>query len=61
MLSFPHGPQAGHQAGEEVVMVTWEDLKCGKAVRVFGRPLLLLGCDDQTAAWYAARGITQVK
>merc|ERR1719230_2382300 len=40
--------------------VSWEDLHCGDALSVYGRPILLLSCDAKTEAWYAARGIVQL-
>jgi hypothetical protein len=41
------------------VMVTWEDLRCGGVVAVYGHVLVLLSCDARTTDWYAARSVTQ--
>ncbi len=43
----------------EVEYYTWKDLLCGKAISVYGRHLLLMGCDKLTSEWYANKGIHQ--
>ncbi len=43
----------------EVEYYTWKDLLCGKAISVYGRHLLLMGCDKLTSEWYANHGIHQ--
>ena len=40
--------------------VSWEDLRCGDTLSVYGRPILMMSCDGQTEKWYEARGIVQV-
>ncbi|CAM9119179.1 unnamed protein product [Chrysoparadoxa australica] len=50
----PRDPQR-----ERVPSVTWQDLRCGDAMSVYGRNLLLMSCDSSTAEWYAKRGIHQ--
>lgn len=39
--------------------MTWEDLRCGEAINVYGRHLLLMACDSSTKDWYARRGVKQ--
>ncbi len=43
----------------EVEYYTWKDLLCGKAISVYGKYLLLMGCDKLTSEWYANQGIHQ--
>lgn len=43
----------------EPTHVSYEDLRCGTTLVVWGRPLLLLSCDRSTEAWYGRRRITQ--
>lgn len=44
---------------EDERFVTYEDLRCGDVMMVYGHPLLLLSCDATTEAWYKGRGIKQ--
>ena len=39
--------------------VSWEDLRCGDTLSVYGRPILMMPCDGQTEV-VRARGIVQV-
>ncbi len=43
----------------EVEYYTWKDLLCGKAISVYGKYLLLMGCDKLTSEWYSDQGIQQ--
>lgn len=56
VVSNPENPLTD---GSDVLYVTWEDLRCGSTVQVWGRPLLLLSCDRRTEAWFESRGVTQ--
>ncbi len=48
-----------NDADNEVDYYTWKDLLYGKAISVYGRHLLLMGCDKLTSEWYADHGIRQ--
>jgi hypothetical protein len=39
--------------------VSWEDLRCGSTIMVWGRSLLLLSCDRTTELFYQRKGIAQ--
>ena len=54
--SVPENPLADVP---KISYVTWQDLRCGAAILVWGRPVLLLTCDRRTEAWFMNRGIIQ--
>jgi len=57
-LEPPDNPIEEYAKGTD--RVTWEDLRCGEALSVYGRPLLLLSCDGATERWYSSRGMVQM-
>jgi hypothetical protein len=41
-------------------IVTWQDLKCGEVLKVYGRSLLLISADAQTTEWYKRNHTSRV-
>mmetsp|Transcript_25474 Transcript_25474/g.39999 ORF Transcript_25474/g.39999 Transcript_25474/m.39999 type:complete len:122 (+) Transcript_25474:440-805(+) len=42
-----------------VPFVSWEDLRCGGVLSVYGRRLFLHSCDASTLQWYRRQGVVQ--
>jgi len=47
------------QAHQPSRQITWEDLRCGETLTVYGHALLLMDVDERTRKWYGSRGISQ--
>ena len=56
--SAPHVPDKVHGRNAEKYL-TEDDFRCGQFINVFGRQLLLTGCDKFTREWFAKRGVAQ--